>query len=166
MVSPMQIYRNHRQRINGFTLIGLLILIALIGLMSTASLRIGALLQRRDAEQELLHVGSQFRIAFQSYYLMTPMGQRPYPNTLEELIKDPRFPQPVRHLRKLYADPITGKTDWLLLHSPMGGIIGISSRSDAQPIKVTHFSDTDKSFEGKNKYSDWGFFYAPIVGRK
>lgn len=166
MVSLMRIYSRHNQSIKGFTLIGLLILIALISLMSTASLRIGALLQRREAEQALLYVGSQFRSAFQSYYLMTSMGQRPYPNTLEELIKDPRFPQPVRHLRKIYADPITGKTDWILLKNPMGGIMGVSSRSDAQPIKVANFSDADKSFEGKNKYSEWGFFYTPLVSHK
>jgi type II secretory pathway pseudopilin PulG len=153
--------RAYKQGVKGFTYLGLLIFIAVIGLASTAGVSVGTLVQRRSAEQDLLFIGSQFRNAFQSYYTATPAGQRPYPNTLEELVKDPRFPQPVRHLRKVYADPITGKIDWVLIAAPMGGTMGISSKSEAQPIKIGNFDEADKMLEGKSKYSEWVFFYNP-----
>lgn len=164
MASPLQNYKNRRHHAAGFTYLGLLIFIAVIGLASAASVTVGTLVQRRGAEQELLFVGSQFRNAFQSYYAATPAGQRPYPDTLEELVKDPRFPQPVRHLRRIYADPITGKADWILLDAPLGGIMEISSTSDRQPIKIGNFSDADALLEGKSKYSEWAFFYNPASG--
>lgn len=157
----MQIYKEaHRQA--GFTLLGLLIVLALMGLSMAASVRVGVLLQRREAERELLHIGSQFRHAFQTYYLMTPAGQQPYPNTLDELVKDPRFPHTVRHLRKIVPDPMTGKPDWLPVISPLGGIMGVASGSDAQPIQIGNFSHADKDFENKKKYADWQFFYQPV----
>jgi type II secretory pathway pseudopilin PulG len=157
----MRIYRTDGHEAKGFTYLGLLIFVAVIGLASTASVSVGTLVQRRSAEQELLFIGSQFRSAFQSYYVATPVGQKPYPNTLEELVKDPRFPQPVRHLRKVYADPMTGKADWVLIVAPVGGIMGVASKSEAQPIKIGNFAEGDKMLEGKNKYSEWVFFYSP-----
>lgn len=160
----MRIYNEYDRRA-GFTLLGLLIMLAVMGITTAASLRVGMLLQRRDAEQELLHIGGEFRRAVQTYYLMTPAGQKPYPNSLEELVKDPRFPQMVRHLRKIYPDPMTGKADWVPVVSPLGGIMGVHSRSDAQPIKIGNFSDADKDFAQQRKYAAWRFFYTPVSGQ-
>ena len=63
---------------------------------------------QREREQELLFVGSQFRNAFMSYYGATPAG-RALPAFLEDLVEDNRFPVPRRHLRRVYADPMTSK---------------------------------------------------------
>jgi hypothetical protein len=99
----------HRgQRTAGFSLIALLIVIAILGMTSAASLQIGALLQRRGAEDELL----------------------------QDLLKDPRYPNPRRHLRKHYADPISGTDEWGAIESPgASGITGIYSRAEGQPTK-------------------------------
>jgi len=37
---------------------------------------------------------------------------------LEELLEDPRFPNTVRHLRKPFADPMTGQAEWGLAKAP------------------------------------------------
>jgi type II secretory pathway pseudopilin PulG len=150
--------RHHNQ---GFTYLGLLIFIALLGLASAATVSVGLVVQRHSAEQELLFIGSQFRDAFRSYHTSTPLGQKPYPTTLEELVNDLRFPEPKRHLRKIYADPITGNTDWELIAHPAGGIMGVSSKSEAAPIQIGNFTEADKALEGKGKYSEWAFFYNP-----
>ncbi len=67
----------------GFTYIGLLIALALIALAATATVQGGALLQRRQAEEELLVVGREFRNALQSYANATPAGQKRYPPSLQ-----------------------------------------------------------------------------------
>jgi type II secretory pathway pseudopilin PulG len=142
----------------GFTYIGILILIAIIGIASAATLQVGSVLQRRVAEQELLAIGQEFQSALSSYANVTPPGQLRAPKTLQELLKDPRSPTPRRHLRKLYADPLTGKEEWGVVNSPDGiGIIGIYSLSEARPIKIGNFDVAFKDFEDKTSYRDWKF---------
>jgi hypothetical protein len=112
----------------------------------------------REKEAELLHIGHQYRVAIQRYFLSGP--QRQYPRSLEDLLKDPRQPGTVRYLRRLYPDPITGK-DWLLVKAPDGGILGVHSASEEAPFKTANFKVRDRSFEGAQKYSDWKFLYQP-----
>lgn len=142
----------------GFTYLGLLILVAILGITSTVSLQVGSILQRRAAEEELLRIGTEFRNALISYANATPVGQKHAPANLQELLKDPRYPNPRRHLRKLYADPLTGKSEWGIIEAPNGlGIVGVYSLSEAQPIKIGGFDTPFQAFSGKTSYRDWIF---------
>ena len=113
---------------------------------------------RRDKEAELLFVGHQYRKAIERYYLS---GQRQYPRSLDDLLKDPRRPGTERYLRAKYIDPITGKADWGLVPAPDGGIMGIYSLSEDAPIKTANFRQRDSGFENLPRYADWKFIYAP-----
>jgi hypothetical protein len=126
-----------------------------------SALRIGTLADRREAEEQLLYVGNQYRLALQLYVEATPPGQPRYPLTLEALLRDPRYPQPRRYLRALYADPITRRNDWALLMSPEGGVMGLHSRSEQEPIRQANFSAPFEHFNRLKKYSDWVFYYYP-----
>ncbi|MEF9927501.1 MAG: type II secretion system protein, partial [Massilia sp.] len=101
-----------RGRQAGFTYLGLIIFVTIIGLVGAATLKIGALLQRAAAEEELLDIGAAFSAALDSYAAATPQGASPYPPSLKELLKDPRVPGVRRHLRKIFVDPLTGKAEW------------------------------------------------------
>lgn len=147
-----------RPRSGGFTYLGLLILIAIIGVASAATVQVGSILQRRAAEEELLSIGAAFRNALISYASATPAGQQPGPSTLQDLLKDPRYANPRRHLRTLYADPITGKQEWgTIMYFDGKGIAGIYSLSDAKPIKIGNFESPDQAFVGKSSYREWKF---------
>jgi len=75
-----------------------------------------------------------------SYLSATPAKQPSYPPSLKALLKDPRYPNIRRHLRKLYVDPLTGSQQWGTMMSIDGkGIIGIYSLSTAKPIKIGNF---------------------------
>ncbi len=145
----------------GFTFLGLLILIVIMGAGLAAT---GALFSheaQRDKERELLFVGNQFRAAIESYYRRSP-GVSAYPKKLEDLLEDSRFPMPVHHLRRLYVDPMTGKAQWGLVQAPDGtGIIGVYSLSPKAPIKTGNFDLRDQTFEDKKHYSEWQFVYLP-----
>lgn len=143
----------------GFTYLGLLALIAIISLASTAPIAMYNLARKRDAEMQLIEAGNAYRLALKSYHDATPPGQDPTPARLEYLLKDPRFPQARRHLRQLYPDPVTGSSNWGLILSASGGIIGVYSRSDAKPLKVNNFSNENALFAEQTQYSDWLFFY-------
>ncbi|MBC3874901.1 type II secretion system protein [Undibacterium sp. LX15W] len=142
----------------GFTYIGLLILLALMGITTVAAIHLGFIMQRRSAEQELLEIGREYKNAFISYAIATPVGANRYPKSLEDLLLDPRYTQKKRHLRKIYIDPINDDNTWGLIKSPDGtGIIGVHSLSNAQPIKVGNFDDEFIQFADKRSYRDWVF---------
>lgn len=147
-----------RRRASGFTYLGVIILVAIISLVCAAGLKMGSLLQRNAAEQELLDIGAQFSDALQSYASATPAGQPQQPRSLKDLLKDPRFPYIRRHLRKLFVDPITGKAEWGLTYlSGEVGVVGVYSLSKAAPLKVGNFEARFQTFEGKTHFSDWKF---------
>lgn len=141
----------------GFTYIGVLIMVAVIGVAAAATVQVGAIAGRRAAEEELLAVGLEFRRALGSYARVSPAGQRQSPTELRDLLRDQRFSPPLRHLRKLYADPITGQTAWGIVRTTDGGIAGIHSLSDAAPIKVANFDTDFDRFENKTSYRQWVF---------
>ena len=144
---------------SGFAYLVLLILLTILGMVGTTALHLGAVSHRRSAEQALLDIGTAFGDALESYRKVTPAGQPSAPTSLQELLRDPRFAAPVRHLRQLYADPITGATEWATVtERGRPGIIGIHSLSRAKPIKVGNFGVRFQEFTGKTQYADWVFF--------
>ena len=147
----------------GFTYVGLLLALALMAGAAATTLDFGATMQRKAAEEELLFVGEQYRRAIRSYHDAAISVPR-YPKSLEDLLKDPRFPGTRRHLRQLYADPITQKSDWGTVPAPGGGIMGVYSLSNDAPIKVEGFEYEQRDFNGKAEYGDWKFVFVPGRG--
>jgi len=142
----------------GFTYVSVVILVMIVGLIGAASLRLGVTLQRTFAEQALLDIGMEYSNALASYAAATPQGQPNYPKSFAELLKDPRFPQLRRHLRRVYVDPMTGKAEWgIVKATENGGILGIYSLSKAVPIKIGNFPARFAAFEGRTSYADWKF---------
>jgi type II secretory pathway pseudopilin PulG len=117
---------------------------------------------RREKEVELLFIGNQYRRAIGLYYLSTPGVVKAYPRQIEDLLKDPRQPGTVRHLRKLFPDPITGKP-FVVIKGGDGGVQGVASPSDDAPLKLAGFRVRDAIFESAQKYSEWKFIHTPPV---
>lgn len=145
----------------GFTYLVALLAISVMGLGVAMAGVVWHTAQQRMKEQELLFVGHQFIKAIGTYYQRTPGVGKRYPRTFEALLKDDRFLQPLRHLRQVYTDPMTGKSEWGVIPAADGGIMGVYSLSEEVPVKSGNFSDGDKSLEGKGKYSEWVFVYQP-----
>lgn len=160
----------------GYSYLWLLLVIALIAAGSSAVLELQQTVARRDKEKELLWIGRQFVVALESYrtaqsyevgsiQAAASPGSDPrhYPASLEELLKDPRFPGTKRHLRRIFADPVMGKTEWGLVRRS-GRIVGIHSLSSEKPIKQDGFEPNEVSFAGAEHYSNW-VFAAPLLAQ-
>jgi hypothetical protein len=145
----------------GLTYLGVLILTAMLSTGVAAAGILWHFAQQRERESELLFIGNQFRVAIGRYYLNQLGPQKEYPKRLADLLRDPRHPGTVRYLRRLYADPMTRSTDWGLLRTPDGSILGVYSKSGKAPIKIGHFSGVNRHLERKSKYSEWKFAYLP-----
>lgn len=138
--------------------LGLILSLALMSIAALATMQVHSFMQRRVAEEDLLFIGQQFQQALISYANATPSGMLRAPTSLDDLLRDPRYPQPRRHLRQLYPDPMNLQDDWGLVLSPDGkGIIGIYSKSDRVPIKIAQFPVSLRDFEGKKSYREWVF---------
>lgn len=146
----------------GFVYLGLLFAIALIGVALAGAGTLFSFSQKREREQELLKVGDTYRRAIGMYYEQTPGLVKQYPPTLEALLLDNRYITPRRYLRRIYPDPITGG-GWGIVEGMGGGIMGVYSLTDAQPIKMTKFSDRDKLFDRIEHYDEWHFVYMPSI---
>lgn len=107
----------------GFTLIEMLVVMAIVGLMLTIALPryFGSLDKSKDvALRENLQV---LRTTIDKFY--ADKGR--YPETLDELVEQ-------RYLRAVPVDPVTGtRESWVLVNSPEADTAGVADiRSGAQ----------------------------------
>jgi type II secretory pathway pseudopilin PulG len=141
----------------GFTYLAFMLFVALLGAGLAAYGELASHAAQREKEAELLFRGEQYRDAIASYY----KKEQRYPKALQELLEDKRYPMPVRHLRKLYRDPITGEEEWGLVEAPGGGVMGVFSRSEQEPVKSGNFSPKNQEFADQQRYADWKFVHSP-----
>ena len=148
--------KNRFARQGGFTYIGLLFAVALVGIALAGTGSLWHLESRREKEKELLFIGEEFRQAIGSYHEQSPGLDKQYPEKLDDLVEDKRFPMPIHHLRRIYRDPMTQSGEWVLIRQ-QGRIIGVASKSADKPIKISGFADGQDGFEGASSYAEWLF---------
>jgi type II secretory pathway pseudopilin PulG len=157
----------------GLVLLALLIMLVLIGVGTLGAAEFWATSLKRERETELLFIGDQYRRAIAEYWRMTP-GRRAYPPSIESLLTDERFPNPVHHLRRKYRDPMTQSGDPTtqsgdLMTQPgefeviklANGVSGVHSTSQDKPIKHAQFPKAYTQFEQAENYSQWMFVFNP-----
>ena len=149
----------------GAVLLLLLVAVTLLGLLAGIAGTSWQTIVQRGREADLLWTGSRIRQAIESYYnssLTRGKGAalNAFPGQLEDLLRDPRFLDVKRHLRRLYPDPMTGG-EWELIRAPGGGIMGVCSTSVKKPFRQDGFSDENRSLAGQQSYRNWLFIYDP-----
>jgi type II secretory pathway pseudopilin PulG len=143
-------------RSGGFTYVWLLVAVAVMAAGLAAIGEIASTAAKREKEAELLFVGDQFARAIAEYSASSP-GAPQYPQKLEDLLADNRYPNARRYLRRIYRDPMTGRPDWALVRGPGGGIVGVHSQAIERPLKTANFPPGYESFAGATVYSAWRF---------
>lgn len=104
-----------RQPESGFALLLIFCMAAIIGIMLYAATPRVAFEAQRDQEQLLIDRGEQYKRAIQLYY----RAFKRYPGRLEDLENTANQ----RFLRRRYDDPISGKSEWRLVHIGPGGVL-------------------------------------------
>ena len=107
----------------GFTLIELVIAVAIVAVLAAAALPLNELVVQRAKEQDLRRALRDIRVAIDAYKqasdegrIVRRVGESGYPRRLEELVQgveDQKSPKRERiyFLRRLPRDPITGE-EW------------------------------------------------------
>ncbi|NMM08677.1 MAG: type II secretion system protein [Polaromonas sp.] len=156
------IFQSHKEQ--GVMLLGLLIFLAILGVVMTKTAEVWSTRLAREREQDLLFVGEQYRAAIERYYYATPGPTKALPLTLEDLVKDDRFPQPQHHLRQLYLDPVRGDDTWGVLRQG-SRITGVYSLSDQVPLKKAGFAPKYAEFSAAQSYRGWLFIFHPPAAK-
>lgn len=151
----------------GFTYLAALFLVGLAGLGLATTGEIWSQSRQREKEAELIWIGNQFKQAIGLYYHRSTGAVNRYPEKLEDLLEDRRQLSTQRHLRRVYPDPITGKSEWGLVPAPSGGIMGVYSTAAGKPLRSNPTAHTDKPTIGTTSFRDWQFIYeAPGAQRQ
>jgi type II secretory pathway pseudopilin PulG len=156
----------------GFTYIGLLLALAIAAPGLSAAGVVWHTETQRAKEAELLFIGGEFKRAIADFYEATPGQVKQFPKRLEDLLRDARYPVVRRYLRKIYVDPITGKSEWGVVATP-AGVTGVYSLSGREPFRrrglksapaapavvaaATAPASTAPAAQRAAKYSDWKF---------
>lgn len=150
-------------RQHGFTLLAVLAAMFLLALVSQQVMSVVSQQAQREREAELLRIGAAYQTAIGAYHDQSPGSVKRWPPTLEALLDDRRFVTLQRHLRRLYADPLTRTTTWGLVPAPDGGIAGVYSLSEDHPIRTGGTELARLGLAEVSRYSDWKFVHRPAT---
>jgi general secretion pathway protein G len=144
----------------GFTLAELVMVVALIGLLSTMVLPVAKFTVKRRKEAELRMALRQMRYAIDEHKKLSDQGMIPimlagegYPETLEILVEGVDLvgqPIPRKFLRKIPMDPMTREYEWGLISyqdeadtDSWGGenVYDVYSLSESVAIDGTEYKD-------------------------
>ncbi|MDP9125109.1 MAG: type II secretion system protein [Pseudomonadota bacterium] len=149
-----------RQQLGGFTYLWLLAAIAVLAIGMSLVGPMWAEQVQRQREAELLRVGTAYAQAIEHYYRMQPSGMQQLPRSVDDLLLDPRFTQPVRHLRQAYTDPLLPGQPMQLVRGLAGDLRGVTSSSDAKPLMRAPWTDGRHALPAatpETRYRDWQF---------
>ena len=133
-------------------------LIMLMAILASAAATTWSFSSQRDKEVDLVFAGREYRAAIKRYVAAHARERQPFPTDLKQLLGGQDRLVPVRYLRRLYLDPMTGSATWGLVRTPEGGITGVYSLSSRQPVRVTALHvDDDIDFANAKTYQDWVF---------
>lgn len=172
--------RGRLRNVSGYAMAGLLVLLGVMGVLSSVLLPVWSQTTKRELEAELIFRGEQYARAVELY-------QRRYvganPPDFETLVEQ-------RFLRKLYADPMTTGGDFRVVYfsqmenirsvqetaerlseslgenvlgventeaslfgrNRSGGVVGVVSRSNETSLRT---------YNNQKQYDEWVFVYVP-----
>ncbi len=144
----------------GLVLIALLLMLMLVSVGALAAAEVWSTARRHEREVELLWVGDQYRRAIESYWKISP-GRRALPASIDQLLTDDRFPNPVHHLRQAYRDPVIDGDTALEPIVVNNALVGVHSTSKDSPLKQANFPRRYQQFSAATDYSQWTFIFVP-----
>lgn len=141
----------------GYTYLLVLFMAAALGLFLAQAGVVWQTLAQREREAELLAIGVEMARALARYRDESPVGTRPWPTELGQLLEDRRFPVPRRHLRRIYRDPFSGRAEWGLVRDGEV-IVGVHSLATAVPIRRADLPlELGSAAENAASYAEWVF---------
>jgi type II secretory pathway pseudopilin PulG len=149
---------------SGFTILAVLLAMVLMALAAEGVMQVASQQDRRQRDQLLHHIGATYARAIGTYYEGSPGSIKQWPRSLDELTDDRRFVTTRRHIRELYADPVTRSATWGLVRAEDGGIKGVYSLAEGKPLVTAPVERQSTDRKLPAAYADLQFVYTPKTG--
>jgi type II secretory pathway pseudopilin PulG len=161
-VATPQTRRQLQRPARGFTYLGVLLLVVLMGTLLAGWGQRATLMAQHERERELLSRGEQIRAAIASY--RAAVEPPAWPAGLDDLLVDRRGTALRHHLRRAYPDPFTRQADWVPIPAPAPatGWMGVRSRASARRLLQREGPQPDTG----PLLSDWRFVAADTPREK
>ena len=124
---PAMLEATTRKRQSGFTFLGLLLAIVLLGIGLTAASEVWFTAAQRQRQAQSQWAAQEFVRAIGRYYESGPGGVKRFPKSVDDLLEDRRGAVLRRHLRQIYVNPQTGNREWVWVTAPDGGLMGVQT---------------------------------------
>jgi type II secretory pathway pseudopilin PulG len=144
-------------RARGFTYLAVLWLLAVLAAGSGVAAQRMTTAVQRERETEMRFRAQEIVRAIERYHARTPAGKPSWPAGLDDLVEDVRHDPPLRHLRRLYDDPFTGRADWRPLRLAGGGLVGVRSRSERPALQLAATVAATRRSGDLLRVGDWTF---------
>lgn len=139
-------------RSSGSAYLFLLLLLSSLTMAASQGVRLGEASRRFEGERALIQIGMTYQRALKSY----ARHGGGHPPNLNDLLRDPRTPGIVRHLRRLQPDPLCG-CPWGVLRNEGGGIVAVFSQARGTPLRQSGWEPELAHFDDARSYADWEF---------
>lgn len=126
-----------RRSQSGFAMLLVFVMAASIAIFLYMQIPRFAFESQRDREELLIERGEQYKTAVHRYYVKF----KRYPSSLEDLESTNNY----RALRRRYVDPLTGKSDWKILHMGPGGLTDSAVQKATDPLAKDKDKDKDQT---------------------
>lgn len=149
------------KRSSGFAYVMVLVVLALMG---TTMAVVGTMWQaerHRLQEDELLRIGAAYAEGIRSYQSISQGHLRQFPPSLDALLLDQRFAGTVRHIRRLYPNPLNPLLPWGVIRGDDGTVRGVYCPSDEVPLKRIGVDLGNVQLMPATHYRDWKFIPTP-----
>lgn len=136
-----------KKKEKGFTLIELMVVIAIIGILATMAVPTYKNIVQRAKETVLKHNLFAIRDVIDQYY----QDKSKYPSSLQDLVSEGYF------RGSLPIDPMTSKADWVEVPFTGNekGQLEPTEGEEAMGIWDVHSASEEISLDGQTKYSEW-----------
>lgn len=141
----------------GFTYLIMLLALTIFSVGLAALGLTWSAVAQRDQEKELIQIGQIYQDAIADYYNRSPGQVKKYPATWQDLLQDSRYVGTVRHVRRIYIDPLTRSPTWGLIPAPDGGFMGVVSLSTKETLSQQPRRLDNGSVIAGTHYNDWKF---------
>lgn len=137
---------------SGYSYLYFMVLTIFLSIFLSNSILIYSTFVKGERDRELIRISDSYCNALKSYFANSPNGIYQYPEKIDFLLRDPRYKNITRYLRKLEVDPISRK-NFILIKNDFNQIIDIKVNSD---IDIYNLKLIEYKFKNDNlkKYNE------------